>query len=96
MTPNIDVPHPIFSDGTTTLPERVSIIREVAEEGVCLSDAYSVWEGFIKEGNDPAIMLANHVNHPSVTGHEIYARLLMRLIKEGIKMEVNNIQEKFN
>lgn len=85
MTPNMDAPHPIFNPGTTTLPERVRMIREVAyEEGVCLSDAYAVWEGFAKEGNDPAIMLANHVNHPTVTGHEIYARVLIRLIKEGI------------
>lgn len=63
------------------MAERVQVIREMAEdEKVCLADAYLIWEKYQQEGYPLEPMLANGVNHPSVTGHEVYANVLMQLM----------------
>ncbi len=80
LTPNVSLGH-LLSGKTETLPERVATIRELAsEEDVCLADTYAIWEDFIAQGNPVEAILANGINHPSITGHEVYARCLMKLI----------------
>lgn len=79
MTPNMDAPNPLFP-GESTLPERVQMIRQMASgEGTCLSDAYAIWEAMVKKGYEPGRLLANGINHPDKTGHEVYAIELMKL-----------------
>lgn len=82
MTPNMEVPSP-FTSPVSTLGERVDIIRRMAKEKqVCLADAYLAWERYEAAGYPVIDLLANGVNHPSVTGHEAYAEILMKLIRE--------------
>ena len=83
MTPNMDWPSPLVH-ATVPLIDRVHVIREVAKrEQVCLADTYLVWERYRDEGYPVEALLANGVNHPSVTGHEMYALVLMQLMEEG-------------
>ena len=85
LTPNAMV----YSDTFPAPPEgerlsdRVRAIREVAEEEqVCLSDTFAVWEEAEKAGIPLKELLANGINHPSVTGHTVYAKMLMKLLEE--------------
>lgn len=86
LTPNGDLPNTILSgrkppELTTAL--RAEKIREVAqEEQVCLADVRAVWDNAAKAGCPWEELLANKVNHPSVEGHEVYAKVLMKLIKD--------------
>ena len=82
MTPNMAVPSP-FDNPNVPLIERIESIRKIAqEEEVCLADTYKVWEAYAAEGYPIEALLANGGNHPSVTGHEMFARVLMRLVTE--------------
>ena len=81
MTPNMDQPGP-FGNPKSSLDERVEIIRELAQkEHVCLADTYKVWKAYEKEGFPVKELLANGMNHPSITGHEMYAIVLMQLFE---------------
>lgn len=65
-----------------TTPERVRVIREVAEEQkVCLADVYAVWEDAREKGCPWKELLANGVNHPGAEGHQVYADVLMKLFE---------------
>lgn len=79
LTPNMELP----SRGTnpySSLLERVEAIRSLAgEEDVCLADVYRVWERYQEEGY-PIEALLSGPGHPSVTGHEMYALVLMQLM----------------
>ncbi|MCD7884286.1 MAG: GDSL-type esterase/lipase family protein [Lachnospiraceae bacterium] len=80
MTPNMDIPY-INTDTDCTLWDRVQVIRELAVlEDVCLADTYAVWEAYKAAGYPVKALLANGMNHPSKTGHEMYARVLMKLM----------------
>lgn len=80
LTPNMELPSP-FSNPHSTLSERVQVIRKLADaERVCLADAYKIWETYEAAGYPVVQLLANGMNHPSVTGHEMYARVLMQLM----------------
>lgn len=87
ITPNGDLPNEMLASigmpvKQPTTPQRVTVIREVArEEGVCLADARAVWEQAAKAGIPWKTLLANECNHPSVEGHEVYARVLMKLFE---------------
>lgn len=84
LTPNMDHLPPLMAPkpGESTLDERVQVIREIAEEEkVCLADVYKVWKAYVAAGYPLDALLANGMNHPSVTGHELYARVLMRLLE---------------
>ncbi len=79
MDPNKPSPFPYPS----TLPERVEAIRKVASIcNVCLADNYLIWEKYQEAGYPVKELLANGGNHPSKVGHEVYARVLMQLIKD--------------
>ena len=70
MTPNAALPTP-FDHPESTLFDRVQIIRKLAKElSVCLVDTYKIWNAYIG------------TNHPSITGHEVYAIALMQLISQ--------------
>lgn len=82
ITPNGDLPNDLAGNIPTepTTPERVAVIRELAvEEDTCLADARKVWDEAKEAGIPWKELLANGVNHPSVEGHEVYARVLMQL-----------------
>ena len=87
ITPNGDTPNTLFADMGVEAKEpttwkRVEKIREVArEEGVCLADVRAVWDAAREKGCQWEELLANKVNHPSVEGHEVYARVLMKLFE---------------
>ena len=87
LTPNGDLPSELLASAGVpvkepTTPQRVTAIREVAwEEGVCLADARAVWDQAAAAGIPWKILLANECNHPSVEGHEVYARVLMKLFE---------------
>lgn len=81
VTPNMMTFTP-FQNPKSTLLERVEVIRQLAQdEDVCLADAYKVWEEYEKAGYPVDVLLANASNHPSVTGHEMYAWVLMQLME---------------
>ena len=83
MTPNMDKMPKELGNPKSPLIERVEIIRRLAEEKqCCLADTYLAWEKYEEAGHSVVDLLANHGNHPSVTGHEAYARVLMKLIAE--------------
>ena len=66
-----------------TTPERVQAIREIAEEEqVCLAEVYAVWEAARIAGCPWKELLANGTNHPGVEGHEVYARVLIKLLED--------------
>ena len=80
ITPNYALPGP-FDNPLSTLESRVEIMRSIAkEQDVCLADAYMVWSAFKEAGHPVTRLLANGVNHPSEAGHELFARVLMKLI----------------
>ena len=87
LTPNGDVAndHPMLKMlgipiVESTTHERVEKIREVAqEEQVCLADVYAVWEAARAAGCSWKKLLANGTNHPGKEGHEVYAKVLMKL-----------------
>lgn len=87
ITPNGDLKNTMFADwgyvsGEPTTWKRAEKIREVAaEENVCLADARAVWDVAREQGCQWEELLANKVNHPSVEGHEVYARVLMKLFE---------------
>ena len=87
LTPNGDTPITMFADlgfvgGEPTTWKRCEKIREVAqEENVCLADARAVWDAVKEKGCAWEELLANKVNHSSVEGHEVYARVLMKLFE---------------
>ncbi len=87
LTPNAELPNPLFPSKPVpgeTLADRVRAIRELAsEEEVCLADCYAVWEEARAQGIPFEKLLANGVNHPSVTGHEVYAVTLMKLVENA-------------
>ena len=63
-----------------TTPQRAEAIRELAaEESVCLADVRAVWDAAREAGCPWEELLANRINHPSVEGHEVYAKVLMKL-----------------
>lgn len=75
LTPNDQLPD-------NGLAERVEKIRAIAAaEQVCLADVYAVWQAYRRQGYDYAEILANGTNHPSTAGHEVYARVLMKLMQ---------------
>ena len=83
MTPNMDKMPEMFQNPNSPLTERVDIIRKLAKEtNCCLADTYLAWEKYEEMGYPAVDLLANHGNHPSVTGHEGFARVLMKLICE--------------
>ena len=87
LTPNGDLPATMFAEMGYQMPDpttwkRCEKIREVAqEENVCLADARAVWDAAKEKGCPWEELLANKVNHPSVEGHEVYARVLMKLFE---------------
>ena len=82
ITPNGALPGP-FAQGPDLLEERVRAIRKIAaEEETGIADHYAVWEEFRKQGYDWKDLLANGVNHPSITGHEGYAVTLMKVLED--------------
>ena len=83
LTPNMDQPDDLRPDmPPSNLEERVEAIRRVAKKcDVCLADAYLVWKKFEEAGYPVKSLLANGHNHPSIVGHEVYARVLMQLVK---------------
>lgn len=81
MTPNMAIQMEFTSNSQSSLDERVEVIRELEKtEGVCLADTYKIWKTYEAEGYPIEVLLANGFNHPSVTGHEIFARVLMQLM----------------
>jgi acyl-CoA thioesterase I len=75
ITPNL------VSEGMKgTLDQRVSLMLKIANEfGFCIADTYSTWQEIQKQGIDITLLLANTLNHPTITGHQIYAMELMKL-----------------
>lgn len=79
LTPNEGL-HTPFDNPLSTLEDRVNIVRETAEKyDTCLVDVYKIWKAYENKGYPATGLLANGVNHPSKTGHEVYARALMKL-----------------
>ncbi|MDO4621710.1 MAG: SGNH/GDSL hydrolase family protein [Eubacteriales bacterium] len=84
LTPNGDLPNTLLGDAAAepTTALRAEKIREVAaEENVCLADVRAVWDAAEKAGCPWEKLLANGINHPSVEGHEVYAKVLMKLFE---------------
>ena len=89
LTPNGEVreANPLFESlgiqmEPSSLPERVKAIRDLAvEEKVCLADVYAVWEAVKEKGCPWKELLANGSNHPGAEGHEVYAKVLMKLFE---------------
>ncbi len=80
MTPNMELPTR-KQNPRSPLKERVEVIRSLAQEqSLCLADTYKVWECYQKAGYPLDALLASP-GHPSVTGHEMYARVLMQLME---------------
>lgn len=88
LTPNGDLPNTLLAAGKEEPPapttyRRAEKIREVAEEEqVCLADVRAVWEEAREKGCPWKELLANGINHPSVEGHEVYAKVLMKLFED--------------
>lgn len=81
LAPNMDLPGP-FANPLSSLDERIAVIRELAvQKDVCLADAYAAWKAYEAAGYPVTDLLANGMNHPSITGHEAYAEVLMKLIR---------------
>lgn len=80
MTPNMELPSR-RQNPRSSLKERVEVIRSLAKSReVCLADTYKVWECYQEMGYPLEALLASP-GHPSVTGHEMYARVLMQLME---------------
>ena len=88
LTPNGDLPNTMFAAPGQGVPEptteeRAKVIREIAEEeNVCLADVRAVWNKAKEAGCPWEELLANRINHPSVEGHEVYAKVLMKLFED--------------
>jgi lysophospholipase L1-like esterase len=88
LTPNGDLPNRLLEKigipaVEPTTPARVQAIRELAaEEQVCLADARAVWDKAAEAGIPWELLLTNGINHPSVEGHEVYAKVLMKLFED--------------
>ena len=83
MTPNMERMPDEFRNPKSPLIERVEIIRKLSKElKCCLADTYLAWEKYEEAGYPVVELLANHGNHPSVTGHEGFAKVLMKLIMD--------------
>ena len=68
-------------DGTMDM--YMSALSEMCEEeGVPFCDCYAQWKKLYSYGADVTRLLANHVNHPSETMHELFARALFNKIFE--------------
>ena len=81
MTPNMEKMPDVMKNPKSPLIERVEIIRKLAEEKhCCLADTYLAWEKFEEAGYPAVELLANRGNHPSITGHEGFAKALMKLV----------------
>ena len=81
LTPNAALPTP-FDHPEVSLEQRVDTVRKLAaEQQVCLTDVHLIWEKYQQAGFSVEKLLANGANHPSVTGHEVYARALMKLFR---------------
>ncbi len=79
MTPNAALPYQ-FDNPACSLESRVEVIRNTAEKmNTCLADTYMVWKAYEAEGYPLKQLLTNGVNHPSAAGHEVFARVLMKL-----------------
>ena len=84
MTPNMALPSPIpeLNNPASDLAERVNVIRTAAQDcKISLADTYLVWEEYEKRGYPVEALLANKLNHPSVTGHEMYKEVLMQFFR---------------
>lgn len=83
LTPNMEIRPPFLPEPEkSTLKERVEVMRKLADqEQVCLADTYKIWESYEAAGYPVNKLLANGSNHPSVTGHTMYANVLMQLMK---------------
>ena len=88
LTPNGDLPNDLLEPigipaKPVTTSARCEAIREIArEEQVCLADVRAVWDQAADAGIPWKLLLANGVNHPSVEGHEVYAKVLMKLFED--------------
>ena len=88
LTPNGDLPNDLLEPigipaKPVTTPARCEAIREVArEEQVCLADVRALWDQAKEAGIPWEALLSNGVNHPSVEGHEVYAKILMKLFED--------------
>lgn len=81
MTPNMEKMPDALKNPKSPLIERVEIIRKLAaEKKVCLADTYLAWEKYEEAGYPALELLANRGNHPSITGHEGFAKVLMKLV----------------
>lgn len=81
LTPNMEAPSP-FMNRDVPLQARVQEMRRVAaQEHITLVDVYRIWEEYVSRGYPLSAVLANGINHPSVTGHEVYAMALMKMMK---------------
>ena len=81
MTPNMERMPDFLKNPKSPLIERVEIIRKLSKEkNCCLADAYLTWEKYEEAGYPVVELLANRGNHPSITGHEGFAKILMKLI----------------
>ena len=87
LTPNGDLPNTLFSAPGQGVPAptteaRAEVIRELAkEEQLCLADVRAVWDAAREAGCPWEELLANRINHPSVEGHLVYAKVLMKLFE---------------
>lgn len=64
------------------LAARVQVVRDVAEaEQVSLVDVYKLWGIFTTDPVELRECLANHINHPTAVGHQVYALALMQLFE---------------
>ena len=84
VTANGDLPNTmVFKEAPIpTTYQRCEAIRELAvEEQVCLADVRAVWDLAKEKGCPWEELLANGINHPSVEGHEVYAKVLMKLFE---------------
>lgn len=82
MTPNLTLPYGAMQT-KSLLADRIEAIRRVSvEKEVCLADTSRVWEEYCLRGYPLEKMLANGINHPTISGHELYARVLMKLMEE--------------
>ena len=88
LTPNGDLPNDLLEPigipaKPVTTSARCEAIRGIArEEQVCLADVRAVWDQAADAGIPWKLLLANGVNHPSVEGHEVYAKVLMKLFED--------------
>ncbi|MCI8722451.1 MAG: hypothetical protein HFH16_01850 [Ruminococcus sp.] len=80
LTPNMELPGNPASNPHSSLKDRIKAIRRVAKEkDVCLADVYKIWETYAEKGYPLKELLANGINHPSIVGHTVYAKALMKL-----------------